>query len=219
MRASNRHRPFNRRRRQSTAAHRVVHVRTGLLSQTLQGGKWLERATRKCPIQRAHSSGETGSHRPLETVVWASSCRNPANRRRQHSPATRRVVRVRTGLLSQILQGEKRQERATRTCRIYRASGREGFNLNRLGSIALHRPSSAAATGPWRDVELKAAFVLAEVIAALVYRKGQARTRQPKDRGDGEGLLRDQGYNRRFVRMNGAAHLASRHGSSGCYRH
>jgi hypothetical protein len=59
----------HRRRWQSLAARRVVRVRTGLLSQVVQGEKRQARATRKCPVYRALSGGEAGKHQRFGQAV------------------------------------------------------------------------------------------------------------------------------------------------------
>jgi hypothetical protein len=85
--------------------------------------------------------------------------------------------------------------------------------------VAWRSSEDAAATEPLHSVELKAAFVTAGTIAILVHRKGRTRARQPKGCGRGGRLVRNQADNSWFDRTNGAAHLASRHGSTGCYIH
>jgi hypothetical protein len=84
-----------------------VHVRTGPLSQVQQGPKWQERATRKCPVYRALSSGEAGSRRRFGETAKASTRRGPVSRRRRYSPAARKVANAFTGLLSQVRLGGK----------------------------------------------------------------------------------------------------------------
>ena len=66
-------------------------------------------------------------------------------------------------------------------------------------------------------MEVKAAFVTAGTIAILVHHKGCTRARQSKACGQVGKFFKSQADNRRFDPMNGASHLASRHGSSQCY--
>jgi hypothetical protein len=79
--------------------------------------------------------------------VKASKPRGSVSRRRRQSPATPRVVSVRTGPLSQVQQGRKWQERATRKCPVYRALN-SGETENRRHS----RRSSRRATVAGRSV-------------------------------------------------------------------
>jgi hypothetical protein len=68
-------------------------------------------------------------------------------------------------------------------------------------------------------MELKAAFVTAGTIAILVHHKSYTQTKQSKGCGQVGKSFKNQADNRRFDPMNGASHLASRHGSSQCYIH
>jgi hypothetical protein len=145
-------------------------------------------------------------------------CRGPVSRRKCCSPAAHRVVHVFTGLLSQFLQGEKWRERATRETDSPPRAPKQADHLAHCGSSHIasitgcggHQAVASSRTrgrlhcrgshqGPGPSLENNPSRTLEKLWAG------------PE--------IVNQGCNSGFVRVNGAAHLATRHRTSWCYSH
>ena len=126
---------------------------------------------------------------------------------------------VRTGLLSQLRAGRKWR--------------REQRGSSLINSLLVVKPPAWPASAASHGVDHKVRRPLSRgaasssrppscsrsVAEALVHRDSPARNRQSKSYGQRGSSVRNQEYNSGFVRVNGAAHLASRHRTSWCYSH